>query len=338
MEHELKQQAGKLLNHVAGYVGFRTIELGMAHGLLAETHKHHEGITSDDLAKNTGLDPFYVSVWAQSAYGAEVLELDENSRYKLAPHIEKLLLDEDFPGHIGGVFKVMLQPEFFDTFSQNFSTGKRLWWNECSPDFIQAVSATGRPFYNRLIPAGIDKVPELNERLEKGANILELCVGAGRGLVKLVQQYPNCTFTGQDGDAHSLELAEKHLKDSGLNSRVLLVNSTLENLKFENEFDMVLINISMHECRDIDKSAKNILRALKPGGTFVISDFPFPEEVSDCRTVPARIMCGIQFFEALIGDQLLPTKTFIELLNKYEFKDVSSADVTPIHAITWGRK
>lgn len=338
MENEIKQQTGKLLNHVAGYVGLRTIELGLRHGLLAEAHKHPDGITVDALAEKTGLDPFYVTVWVRSAYGAEVLELNGDSSYKLAPHMEKLLLNEDFPGHVGGVFKVMLQPEFFDKFSKNLATGERLWWNECSPDFIQAVSATGMPFYNRMIPGGMEKVPGLKEKLEKGASVLELCVGTGRGLAKLVRQYPNCTFTGQDGDAHSLGLTAQRLKDLGVDSKVSLIKSTLEDLNFENEFDMVFINISMHECRDLNVSTQNIFHALKPGGDFVISDFPFPEEVSDCRTTPARIMCGIQFFEALIGDQLLPTKAFVELLNKNNFKDVSSVDVTPIHAITWGKK
>jgi hypothetical protein len=49
-------------------------------------------------------------------------------------------------------------------------------------------------------------------------------------------------------------------------------------------------------------------------------------------------MSGIQFFEALIDDQLLPTKAFVDLLNRHDFKDVNAFDVTPVHAITHGRK
>ncbi len=49
-------------------------------------------------------------------------------------------------------------------------------------------------------------------------------------------------------------------------------------------------------------------------------------------------MCGIQFFEALIDDQLIPTKAFIDLLNKHEFKDVKTFEITPVHAVTYGIK
>jgi hypothetical protein len=57
-----------------------------------------------------------------------------------------------------------------------------------------------------------------------------------------------------------------------------------------------------------------------------------------CRTVPARIMCGIQFFEALIDDQLLPTQTFVDLLHRHRFQQIGSFDLAPVHAVIHGRK
>ncbi len=101
---------------------------------------------------------------------------------------------------------------------------------------------------------------------------------------------------------------------------------------------MVLNNISMHECRDIDRVTRNVHQALRPDGYFIISDFPFPESVEECRTVPARIMSGIQFFEALIDDQLLSKRAYIELLGKHGFRNVNSFDITPVHAVTYGQK
>jgi ubiquinone/menaquinone biosynthesis C-methylase UbiE len=337
MQEEIMQQSGKLLGSVAGYIAMRTIDLGLSKGLFKEISKHPNGIEVSELAKNTGLDPFYVRVWAQSAYASEVLESNGDSTYTLAPHMDKLLLDTEFPGHIGAVFNVMLQPEMFDLFSRNFSSGKRVWWNEVSPDFIQAVSKTGRPFYNRSIPAAFAKIPGLEERLNKGANVLELSCGAGIGLEKLIKNYPNITLTGQDGDEHSLDVARKRLEDSDL-AGVSFLRNNMEDLEFENEFDVVFINISMHESRDIDKVAQNVHRALKKDGIFIISDFPFPEKMSEYRTVPARVMSGIQYFEAMLGDQLLPTKSFVELLEKHNFKKVAFSDISPVHTITWGSK
>ena len=101
---------------------------------------------------------------------------------------------------------------------------------------------------------------------------------------------------------------------------------------------MALINVSMHECRDLDKVTTNVLRALKPDGYFVISDFPFPDSTEGCRTVPARVMCGIQFFEALIDDQLLPTQAYVDLLGQHGFRNVGAFDLTPVHAVTYGQQ
>jgi SAM-dependent methyltransferase len=301
-EPEIPQQAGKLLTQIAGYVGVRTIVIGLRLGLLEEIGKHEDGITTESLAQQLSLDSFYVGVWCRSAYSAEILDLGEQDRYRLAPHMDKLLLDVNFPGHIGGVPQVMVQPEFFERFEEKLPSGDRLWWDQCSPDFIKAVSGTGRPFYNRMIPGGLAKVPGLQKRLEDGASVMELACGAGNGLAAMAKTYPNCSFEGVDGDAYSL------------------------------------INISMHECRDIDKVTSNVLKALKPDGYFVISDFPFPASAEASRTVPARVMSGIQFFEALIGDQLMPTQAFVDLLNRHGFRDVEAFEVTPVHAVTYGRK
>ncbi len=50
---------------------------------------------------------------------------------------------------------------------------------------------------------------------------------------------------------------------------------------------LVINNISMHECRNIDEVAERVFEMLEPGGWFVISDFPFPKPTSCCRACPA---------------------------------------------------
>lgn len=335
---EVQKQASKVLAQFAGYVGTRTIQIGIKHGLVAALARHPEGLTADQLAQELGADRLYVNTWCRSAYAAEVLELDPGGKYTLAAHMERLLLDVDSPAFIGGIPAVLDSQEVFDSFGPRLVSGKRTWWNECGPEFIHSVSLTGRAFYSRLIPAGLQKVPGLAKKLEAGGSALELAIGAGTGLIKLARAYPGVRLVGVDGDEYSLRLAAENLKKAAVDGRVELVQSTLEGLNRPGEFDVAIINISMHECRDIEKTTRKVFQALKPGGIFVISDFPFPASVSETRTVPARIMCGIQFFEAMIDDQLLPTRAFVELLQRHGFRDVDSFDMTPVHAITFGTK
>lgn len=116
------------------------------------------------------------------------------------------------------------------------------------------------------------------------------------------------------------------------------MHTPLEDLDLDDQFDLVTNNISMHECRDIDAVTANIRRALQPGGWFVISGYPSPDTTEGLRTVPGRIMTGIQCYEALIDDQLLPVDAYLDLLDRHDYHDVDTVTLTPIHALTYGRK
>lgn len=337
-QEAVQQQVGKLLGQVAGFVGVRTVEMGLRHGLLKELAAHPDGLTPDALAERTDVDAFYAGVWCRTAYAAEVLELSGEEQYRLAPHLDQLLLNEDFPGYVGGLFRILATPEMSQWFSERLPSGERTWWDQVSPDFIQGVAGTSRPFYTRLLAAGIDRVPGLGDRLSEGAHVLELASGAGSGLVRLARAYPQSTFVGLDGDAYSLELATGHAQEAGVGERVNTLLSTLEDLEHAEQYDVVLINVSMHECRDIERVTANVHRALKPGGQFVISDFPFPESHAEMRTVPARVLSGIQYFEALIDDQLLPTQAYVDLLNNHDFNNVAAFDLAPVHCVVHGQK
>lgn len=329
------QQAGAMLQLVAGYAGVRTIDLGLGSGLVAALDRR-PGATADGLAEELGLDDFYVGVWCRSAFAAGVLERDGDG-YRLAPHLGTLLLDTGHPAYVGGIFPLVQQPEMFGRFGDVLASGDRLWWDETSPEWIARVSGTGRPFYTRLVPDGLARVPGLAERLEAGCRVVDHACGAGAGLVRLARAYPRCELVGVDGDAHSVARARATLEQERLADRVELVVSPLEDVVLDRPADVVVNNISMHECRDIDRATERVREALVPGGWFVVSDFPFPDTDEGLRSVPGRVMCAIQFFEAQIDDQLLPRSAYDALLRRHGFTDVDHADLTPMHAITWGR-
>ena len=329
-------QAGQMLQLVAGHMGVRTVETGLASGLVAALAAA-PGSTADELAETLGLDDFYVAVWARGAFAAGVLERDGDG-FRLAPHLDTLLLDTTSPAYVGGLFPLVLQPEIFDRFAANLATGERMWWDETSPDWIAGVGQTGRPFYTRLVPGGLAQIPGLVERLEAGARVVDTACGAGAGVVRLATTYPASEVVGVDGDAHSIDRASKLVAEAGLADRVELVTSPLEDFVLDEPATVVINNISMHECRDIDRVAERVKAALEPGGWFVISDFPFPDTDEGLQSVPGRVMSGIQVFEAQIDDQLLPRAAYDDLLARHGFTDIGHVSITPMHAVTWGRR
>jgi SAM-dependent methyltransferase len=334
---DVKQQAGMLLEQAAGYVATRTIQLGLRTGLIEVLADADEGLTPDELAIGADIDPFYAQVWCRGAIAAGLLQRD-GARLQLADHLDDLLLTGDHPAHVGAVFRIFEHPEIFEHFGERLATGERTWWDRCSPDFIAGVSATGLPFYVRLLPGGLNHVPGLADRLQGPARILDAACGAGAGLLRLAETYPTATLVGADGDRHSLHRAAKALAEAGIDDRVELVHTPLEELDRRDEFELVINNISMHECRDIDRVTTRVCESLRPGGWFVISDFPFPDNDEALQSAPGRIMSGIQFFEAQIDDQLLPRPTYDDLLARHGFDELGSAQLTPMHALTWGRR
>jgi SAM-dependent methyltransferase len=332
----LAETAPKVLSLIAGYVGHRAVAMGLRGGLLQRLAEQ-PGSSPDDLADGLDLDPFYVAVWCRAAFGAGVIDRSDGG-YRLAPHMDTLLLDTTSPAYAGGVFGVCEAPEMFGRFEANLATGERMWWDDTSPEWIHAVAGTGTPFYTRLVPGGLDRVPGLAERLAAGGRIVDTACGSGLGAVRLATAYPTATVVGVDGDRHSVDSARVRVADAGLDDRIELVHSALEDLSLDEPATLVINNISMHECRDIDRVTENVRAALEPGGWFVISDFPFPDTDEGLRSVPGRIMSGIQFFEAQIDDQLLPRSAYDDLLIRHGFTDIGWVQLTPMHAVTWGRR
>lgn len=339
------EQAGRLLSNIAGYVAHRTVAIGLREGLIAALADASSGYSSEELAEQLGLDPFYVAVWCRAAVASGICDRLDGSadqpwmvaRHQLAPHVSTLLLNRDHPAYVGGVFIVLEQPELFERFERSLATGERMWWDDCSPEWIAGVAGTGVPFYTRLVPGGLAQIAGLAEKLRAGARIVDIACGSGAGLIRLAREYPGCSIVGVDGDRHSLDRARRAVDDAGLADRIELVNSPLEELELNEPAALVINNISMHECRDVDRVTANVLRGLQPGGWFVISDFDFPENVEGLRSVPGRVMCGIQYFEAQIDDQLLPRTAYDELLARHGFADIGSVQLNAMHALTYGR-
>jgi SAM-dependent methyltransferase len=332
----IAETAPVLLSLAAGYAGHRTVSIGLRRGLVRRL-ADAPGSTAQELAEALDLDPFYVSVWCRSAVAAGIV-VRTGAGFALLPHVDTLLLDGTSPAYVGGVFPVLEAPEMFGRFEAELASGERMWWDDTSPEWIAAVTGTGTPFYTRLIPGGLAQVPGLGEALDAGCRIVDTACGTGVGLVRLATHYPACTVVGVDGDAHSIDRAREHVAAAGLAGRVELVCSALEDLALDEPATVVVNNISMHECRDIDRVTDAVLAALEPGGWFVISDFPFPDTDEGLRTAPGRIMSGIQFFEAQIDDQLLPRAAYDDLLTRHGFTDLGWVQLTPMHALTWGRR
>ncbi len=335
---EPSEQASKILGPLSGTATVWSLDLGLRLGIFEQLVERPSGATAEEVANALDLDLQYTHVILRAAYAAEVLDLDDG-RYRLAEHMSTLLLDSDAPNYLGGAVRtfVALRETYLDL--RSFArTGAREWWSDFDPEWIDAVAENGQTYYRRLLNLVVPRLPAVAGSLERGARYLDLACGVCRGPAKVAAAFPRTTVTAVDGDPYTLEVAEREMKEQGLGDRFRFVHSMLEDLDIDGGHDLAVINISLHEARDMERVVERAYAALDPGGTFLVSEFPFPEHEEDCRTVPGRLMCGVQFFEAHIGCQLLPTSRFVDLLERAGFREVGVIDVTPVHVVVHGTK
>lgn len=336
-----QRQLGRLQDFAAGYFAIWTLDLGLKHGLFAALARHPEGISAEFLARELDLDRLYVTVWCNAAYSSELAEFREG-KFFLAEGLKAPLLERESPVYFGGTARFLgtLREEL--TFlHQHLSDGEHAWWDQFAPEVPMTQADSSSTFYTRLLRKGLQQVPGLVERLdaEPPWTFVELACGRGEGLVRLAKAFPKAKFHGVDGSEESVKAAQELVAREGLTDRVALSHAILEKGPLP-AADVVLMNIALHECQDKELVVKQVLKSLRPKGLFLISEFPFPDwaEIERLRTPAGRVMAGVQYLEAILDDQLLPPVHFLNLLRKAGMREVSSAELAPIHVLVWGTR
>lgn len=334
---DIKEQAAKIVGSLAGVANIWALDLAIRKGIIAHINKHG-ALTAQEVAESLGLDPMYTKVLMRALFAGEFCDR-EGDKYKLAEHYDTLLLDSDHPAYMAGAVKtfVALRETYLDMRTL-IESGETEWWSDFDHEWIQAVGENGQTYYRRMLNNVVPQLPRVQEALTRGARYLDIACGTCKGPAKFVRAFPETRVTAVDCDSYSLHQAQDLMNKAGLGSRFEYHESMIEDLDIQGGHDLAIINISLHEAKQIEKAVENVRNALDDGGTFLISEFPFPENEDDCRTVPGKLMCGVQFFEAHIGCQLMPASRFMNLLKDAGFKDVGTIDVNPMHVVIHGTK
>ena len=128
------------------------------------------------------------------------------------------------------------------------------------------------------------------EELIKQANIqpsqrvLDLGCGTGTLVVLLKRKYPAAEIVGVDPDPKALQRAQKKVRRAGV--AVQLDEGFADELPYEaGTFDRVLSSFMLHhlEEHEREKTLREVLRVLKPAGTFHLLDFAGGEDKAPGR-------------------------------------------------------
>ena len=314
-------QRDRLFGFMMGYQALWILDVGLRSALIRELAEHPEGITEERIVTALGYDPAYVRVWLRAAYAYDILEFDGTS-YKLDPTLAELLLNPSDPLYLGG--RINLFAAFFEdfrVFPARLADGKPFWRKDHDPAVLRGIMETCKPDFRIMTDIVIPQAGGLAERLAAGGTILDLGCGAGFGVAHLAKTYPAARVIGVDPEPAQLELAKANI--AGLEDRVSLQEGDAKLLGNELLFDLVVMNVSLHETGGPD-DWKNVLvrvrRALQPGGWLLVSELPYPGTVEEYRSSPAyKLLAGVQFHEILTRCGMIEIPQLAELLRHADF-------------------
>ena len=159
--------------------------------------------------------------------------------------------------------------------------------NQLTETQREFVPAAGRdvflPIYDPLVRlmGGAGAREELIKQasIQPNQRVLDLGCGTGTLVVLLKRKYPATQIVGLDPDPKALRRAKKKVKRAGV--AVQLDKGFADELPYdEGTFDRVLSSFMFHHLEDQDreKMLREVLRVLKPAGTFHLLDFAGGED------------------------------------------------------------
>ncbi|RXJ46077.1 bifunctional demethylmenaquinone methyltransferase/2-methoxy-6-polyprenyl-1,4-benzoquinol methylase UbiE [Gelidibacter gilvus] len=133
---------------------------------------------------------------------------------------------------------------------------------------------------NRVISFGIDvkwrkKVVAIIAKTQP-KRILDIATGTGDLAINLAETDAE-EIIGLDISDGMLEVGRKKITDKKLDNKIKMTLGDSENLPFEdNSFDAITVAFGVRNFEDLEKGLSEILRVLKPNGTFVILETSVP--------------------------------------------------------------
>ncbi len=292
-------QALKLFQWAAGAASLRMAYYGLKLGLFKSITEAPDGLTLEELTARSTLDARYLRAWARTAVAGELLEYQpDTGRFIMAPFMEALLLDDqDFQYSAGLVTNHAVESRLADRVEEGFRSGEGIPFADYGQEMVETIHAFSKAAYELFLPSVLlPELPELTQRLASGGTILELGCGAGAGLVSLARTFPHCTVTGLDPDPTSIALARERIESAGLSEHVHAEEMRGEDLTSEDAFDFIYTQISLHEMDDARVVLANARRALKDGGTLLITEIRGPERIEDCAGTYNAVLSAIDLF------------------------------------------
>jgi len=244
-------------------------------------------VTSEELAKKTGLAERYVREWlAGQAAGGYVNYDAASGKYMMTPEQAFTLANEDSPVYIPGAF-YLISSIYKDRakIADAFRTGKGIGWHEHHNDLFIGTHKFFRPGYlANLVSSWLPSLDGVVQKLNDGALVADVGCGYGSSTVIMAKAFPKSQFFGYDYHLESIEWAKDVAFTEGVSSNTTFEVALAKSYP-RKDFDLVTFFDCLHDMGDPVGAAKHVHESLKPNGTWMIVE-PYSNERVDQNLNP----------------------------------------------------
>jgi 2-polyprenyl-3-methyl-5-hydroxy-6-metoxy-1,4-benzoquinol methylase len=281
---QAKQEAfvGKVLADASGLTSTVLASIGDRLGLFKDLAANGPA-TSTQLAARAGINERYAREWLSGMATAGYLEYDAtSSRFTLPPEHASALAEEGGPFFFGGVHQMLMgMTRPLDQLTEAFRHGGGVPQSAYDDDMWDGMERfTVGWFNNLLVQQWIPAMPDVQAKLEQGAEVVDVGCGRGRALIKLAQAYPNSRYVGYDSFEPTIARATANAEAAGVADRVRFEQLDASG-GLPEQYDVITTFDVVHDAVDPRGLLRAIRKALKPDGIYVCLDINCSEKLEE---------------------------------------------------------
>jgi SAM-dependent methyltransferase len=249
--------------------------------------------TAAELAARAAIAERYALEWLRGLASAGYLEEGSDGRYALPPAHAVVLAREGNPLFVGGAFQEVggMLPAL-ERIIEAFRAGGGVPQAAYTDDAYTGMARfTAAWFDHHLLGAWLPLLPELRQRLAAGIRWADVGCGAGRGVIRLAQEFPQSTFAGFDIFPAQVERARAAAAAAGVANRVTFeIADAAQGIP--GSWDVISTFDVVHDAVDPDALVAGIRRSLADDGTYLMLEINCADEHADNRGPLATVLYG----------------------------------------------
>lgn len=229
--------------------------------------------TSEDIASRAGLHERYVREWLGAMVTGGIVEYDEKrGTYALPPEHAAYLTRAATPDNIAVTTQyVSLLGTVEDPIIQCFRNGGGVPYPAFKRFHAIMAEESAQTVIAGLRQHILPLAPGLEDRLHEGIDVLDIGCGSGRAMNYMAREFPKSRFAGYDFSEEGIGNATEEARRVGTrNVRFEVCDAA--SLGEESQYDLITAFDAIHDQADPAAVLRNIHRALRPGGTFLMQD------------------------------------------------------------------